>query len=203
MGATDILTLAEAKEALQQEVSQSAHENVLAGYISAVSLAFDERFGPVVIRTVTDEAHSGGQESIWLRKAPVSQVTTFTEYSGTASTVLTAETFGTAPANGYLLDPVTGRVLRRSGGATTTFAVGDRNLRVTYQAGRYADTASVDARFKLGAQIMLAHIFRRQFAGGTVTYGDEFTGQFGTPSFSVPNAVLELLADELLPGGIA
>lgn len=161
----DLLTLNEGKTAINLATSVTTHDTELAMFITGISRRFDDILGPVVQRAVT-ERHHGGDCSVLLRQTPVASVTTVVEWttSGT-STSLTAETDSTKPASAYLLvhnHNHTARLLRRTAGNTVAFEVGTNNIVVTFQAGRYANTAAVDALFKLAAANCLRRIWQRE-----------------------------------------
>jgi hypothetical protein len=193
----DLITLAEAKRALNLDTSNTTHDTELESYITAVSRRLDDLCGPVVIRTITGEVHSGGAATIWLHRAPMSAsstttVTTVTEYAGTTGTVLTAETNLAPGASAYLFDRSTGALRRRSGGNDAVYPAGRFNVVVTYQAGRYADTAAVDAKFKQACAISVAHLFRSEQGFSAIDDGVGYR-----PSFSLPKRALELIASEM------
>jgi hypothetical protein len=196
----DLLTLDEAKLALN--ITNTGQDAELASYITAVSRRIDALTGPVVIRTVTDELHNGGGSAIWPRYTPVASITSVGEYAGTTLTTLTAETNATKTGKNFLYDATLGVIYRRSGGSDSLFPAGRGNLLVTYQAGRYADTASVDPRFKQAAAIFLSHLWRFEQGQGSATFGG-FSAGLGIPSFGTPNAVIDLLMDELRPPLVA
>ena len=204
----DILTLTEAKTALDIDSSNTSHDTALASYITGVSRVFDSRFGPIVRRSVT-ELHSGGGYQIFLNQRPLTSVTSVTEYDLGTSYVLSEEIAASnpLPANGFLVDSTRGILYRRSAGGMTNFTHGLNNVTVVYQAGRYANTAGVDARFKVAAQIMLAQIWRRETGSGTRTFGDfvnpEMVPGANIPTFAIPNAVLQMLADQVQGPAIA
>lgn len=190
----DVITLAEAKLAAKIGASVTTYDGNLAMLITAVSRRFDTLVGPVVIRTVTAETHNGGKTKIQLHYRPVSSVTTVTEYNNLASATLTAESNTAKTANNYSVDLDSGIIYRRASNYDKAFASGRRNVAVTYVAGRAADTASVDARFKEAAKITVAHIWRPE--QGFSAVGD---GEFVVPAgFAVPNQALELIADDLV-----
>lgn len=192
----DLVTLAEAKSALN--IVDTTHDTELASFITAVSRRLDDLCGPIVKRTVTDELHAGGTESVILRQAPAAEsatttITSVKEYSAGTATTLTAETVTTSTTDDYSFDPTTGVLRRRSTWSNRDFAT--QNVVVTYSAGRYASTAAVDPKFKQAAGIMLAHLWRS-------TQG--ISGRFGpgevlTTPFALPNAVVDLLAGEIQP----
>ena len=198
--ATDIITLAEAREALN--LATGTEDTILAAYVSAASMTLDALCGAVVNRTVTAEVHELGCDvaAIWPRTTPIYSVTSVTEYaSDGTSTALTAETVSSKPASGYWWRSGLNFIQRRSAGFAYSFpAFGV--VSVTYVAGRYASTSAVDAKFKTACKMLLANMWRFERGTGTQTFGSDGTG---LPGFLVPNAVTALLADELLPPGIA
>lgn len=190
----DVISLGEAKEALH--LSGPTQEPVLAVYVTALSRRLDSLCGPIVVRTVTERL-DGGSTLLRLSYAPALTVTSVTEYNAGASQVLAAELVSTSSSYDYLLD---GAVVHRRGGyGDARFASGRGNVVVVYQAGRYATTDVVDARFKLAARMMLRNFWRNEQGGGSQTFG---ASQVADPSdravtFAVPRAVLELLSDDL------
>lgn len=201
---TDVITLAEAYELINVP-SSSGHDKRVERWITAVSERLDELCGPVVIRTRTDEAYDGGVHRITLRKVPTSTssgttITTVKEYSGTTLTTLTAETAATKPTDGYLFEQEMGWLRRRSAKADATFPSGRRNVLVTYDAGRYANTASVAARFKETAGEILNRLFQRE-AGSWGRGADPFDDPTSSTRFfrAISESLIsEWLADELL-----
>lgn len=201
--ATDILTLTEGRTAINNQAVN--HDTQLATFITGISHRIDDLCGPVVIRTVTNEEHNGGKSRIWPLITPVDSVTTLTEYVHTTGTALSAESNASKPASAYLLDNigVTSFVWRRSGGADSTFASGRRNIVITYEAGRYADTASVDPKFKLAVESVLRRIWKREQSSWA--QAPEYFASVENPAptlrffKAVDPMITELLHDELLP----
>lgn len=204
----DVLTLAEAKNALSIDPDYAEHDVPLAAYITAVSRAFDERFGPVVRRAVTDKL-GGGHPTLFLTQRPVASVTSVDEYDVGTHFSLTEEVAASnpTPTHGWIADLPKGIVFRRTGGGTACFPGGIKNVTVIYSAGRYVSTDTVDARFKVAAQIMLAQIWRRETGAGTRTFGDFAVPDAfispAVPTFAIPNAVLQMLADEVQGPAVA
>lgn len=190
----DVLTLAEARDALNISTGQDTE---IALYVTAVSQALDKLCGPIVARAVT-ENHDGGGYSVWLWEAPALSITSVTEYDNTTAKVLTGETNTVKASTNYIADLTSGRVQRRSNNLCQRFACGAQNIVVVFQAGRYADTASVDERFKLAAANMLTVNWRAEQGAGTDTFGAFNDGEpvFGS-TFAVPNKVRELLQNDL------
>lgn len=202
----DVLTLIEAKAAVGLSQTNVDADDRLAQAITAISAQLDELCGPVRTRTVTSETHDGGGYSIQLRRVPVYSITTVTEYTGTTSQVLTAETNATKTATNYLHDGTAGKVIsgqliRRSSNYDTTYPSGRRNIEVTYVAGRAAATEVVPARFKEAASMMLRHIWTAEMASGTETYNAFATQEFN-PLLGpgMLNKVAAILQGEMLEG---
>ncbi len=189
----DVVTLDEAKRLITINASNTDQDAELETFITATSRRIDELCGPVVIRTLTNEAYNGGCNSIRLKYAPVSSFTTVTEYLNTAATVLTAETNTVKTSTNYLWDSTVNRLYRRSSGQDFYFPAGRKNVVVTYVGGRATTTAAVDDKFKRAAGVILAHLWRADRGSGNETFGD-----YSYPvGFAVPNRALEILGDEL------
>lgn len=193
----DLLTLTEAQMAvgLTSGSSNDPADTTLAAYVTAVSNAIDDAYGPVVSRTITSESHDGGDYLIRLEYRPVSGVTAATEYLATTETELDAATNDSQGAATYLLDAELGLLWRRSGNADKTFPAGRQNVIVTYDAGRYAETASVEEHWKRAAAITLANLWRFEHGAGNRTLGGPEPPE-AMPGFLIPYAAAALLDGE-------
>lgn len=196
MAATDVLTDAEARTVVSADGS-SAQLSLL---VSAVSQQLDQLCGPVVQRTVTSEAHDGGEATVRLRYRPLSSVTTVTEYDGTVATTVTAETNAAKAVANYVVDLATGTVRRRSNGWDSCFPSGRGNVVVTYVAGRSATTAAVDAKFKQAAAMMLLHLWISEAASGSETYGSQLEVPNPLLGPGLLNKVSAMLDGEIVTG---
>lgn len=203
--ALDVLSIAEARTAVSLG-SDTSKDTPLALAVTAVSRQVDELCGPVVKRTVTSELHDGGEAVIRLRRLPAHTITTVTEYLNTSATVLTAETNAAKATGNYLHDGTlttlnSGTIRRRSNGTDIPFPCGRRNIEVTYDSGRSADTAAVDPKFKQAAAMMLRNIWVSEMASGTETFG-AFTDENPNPLLGpgMLNKVAALLSGEILDG---
>lgn len=202
--ATDLLSLAEGRTAVNLG-SSTNQDTELAQFISGISGRIDALCGPVVGRTITDEAHDGGKARIWFDFTPVLSVSTVTEYRQTEATSLTAETNASKPTDSYLLDRkgLYYYAWRRNTGVDSTYPAGRRNIVTTYTAGRYADTASVDEQFKLAAASVLRRIWHRE--SSIWAQSPDWSQALDNPGPSVgffkavDPMIKELLADQLLP----
>lgn len=202
----DVLTLDEVKASINLATSVATHDTELARFITAVSRRLDDLCGPIVKRTVTDEPHDGGRPQVFFDKTPIASVTTVKEYSGTTLTTLTAESVSSQVADQYLLDSRLGLLYRRSGGSDSTFATGRRNILVTYSAGRYDNTATVDPKFKVAAGLILQEMWRPH-AGAWAQSADPYSGPLPSASVNpwaaLPKAARDILADELRAPAVA
>ena len=210
MATLDLLTLPEAKEGLNEQ-NATGLDGELPRWITAVSLRLDQLLGPIVRRTITAEMHHGGGCTINLRHYPVASITSITEYDSTTPTVLTAATNLSQPGNGYLADPYevpligedgtpvtlySGAIHRRTSDRSERFPRGHLNVEVTYVAGRFATTATVDSRFKTAAILCLQNLWQSQ----RISTG--FQGEFDVPvsnfpRFAIPNAVTQMFPGEI------
>lgn len=188
--ATDVITLADAKAELRLE--HARFDEDLALLISAVSQRLDELCGPVIIRTVTDTL-SGYRPLLLLTAAPVVSITSVTEYAGTTPTVLTSQTNVAQTANDYLL---LGESLERTSyGYRVPWAWGASNIVVVYQAGRFATTADVSAKFRKAARLLVRHWWAHEARPGTQTFPDDADIM---ARYAVPNAVVQLLGNDIV-----
>ena len=194
----DVLSLTEAKTALR--ITGSSHDTELAAWITAVSRRIDDLCGPVVQRTITDELHQSPSGALFLHETPIVSNTNVKEWSSGTATTLTAEAANTA--GDYLYDSRLGTISRRSSWYDSSWS--SSYVTVTYVAGRAANTAAVDPLFKQAAVIILTHLWRSSGTGrGEVFDAVDGSNVFGTPTFSVPRAAIELLGGEVRPPAIA
>lgn len=206
----DLLTLAEAKQALRIGAGDSTEDDLLASYITAVSRELDRVAGHTVALTVTDELHDGTNSSgrgyrrkIILRHRPVIAVTTVIEHRSGNPLTLTPESTTQQPVDAYLADRYdpdpalfNGHIRRRTSGEDAWFEYGRQNIAVTYTAGRVASTSDVDARFKHAARITLENLWRDR-EPGLEAQGEFDVPRQSFPTFALPNAAKVLLAEEI------
>lgn len=202
----DLLTLSEGKAAINVRDFDEKYTVDLEGYITAASQRIVDLCGPVVYRTFTAEVYDGGVGYVELRNAAygplaVTTIGSAAEYdSGGVATTLTAEDYATKPADGFLVEPETRIVRRRVGGSAGWFLSGSRNLVFTYTSGRAASTATVPAKFKTAAQILVAHLWRQRGPQAGAYRNDTDGGpMFGVAPFATPKAVTDLLSSEIPP----
>lgn len=200
----DILTIAEAEQAIGLPINAPQQQANLELWVTSISRRLDDLCGPVVQRAVTDEWHDGYVPALFLLEQPVVSITTLTEYASTSPQALTADTIPaevdealTLAQYGYRLD--NGVLYRTASGSASTFG---QRVRVSYIAGRYEDTASVDPKFKAAAGMILRRLWARE-AGAWARGGEMFQAE-GVGFFKVVQTVVEeFLADELLAPAVA
>jgi hypothetical protein len=190
----DLLTNTEARQIVGVGGLDATKDELLAQYVSGVSNKLAECVGSIVAGTVVD-SFDGGCTHVWLRAPIYGTLTYVVEYDSTTAGTLTVETNASKPDAGYLVDTESGRLTRRSGNADSRFPVGRDNVVVSYTVGRCASTATVPERFKMAAGIMLKNAWRT-VERGTINNGEYDVPQASFPTFAVPNAVKQLLADE-------
>lgn len=216
MALTDLLTLAEAKLALDIDSEDTSQDVSLQYYVTAASRTLDgmEHAGPIVQRTVEDERilHrnvSGHRLTrVRTRLAPVVSFSSVVEWRDGEQTVCSEELSTTAPPNeGYLAyrwqnesHLYSGRLERRVAGITTVW---DGDVVVTYVAGRFADTASVPDLWKRACSYVLDNMWRDR-EPGTEQLGEYTVPRSSFPTFAIPNIVPMMLADEWQgPSGVS
>lgn len=194
----DLLELNVAKKMLRISTVDSSEDDILAGYITAVSRALDRWVGPTVAYTVTDEPHDGTNSSgrgyrsvIILRHRPVLAITSV---STMGATLATSEWV----ADRYDPDPLlySGMVRRRAGDSDAWWDYGRNNIAVTYTAGRVASTTLVDERFQRAAAICLENMWRDR-EPGLETQGEFDVPRQSFPTFALPRAAMQLLSEEI------
>lgn len=200
----DLLTLDEAKAALNIPLADTTFNDELALYVTAVSQRLDDFAGPIIKRSIADETHDGGDQYIFPIQTPVATVGEVIEYSAGTSTTLTGET--NLVAGTYFLEGAgthNSRIRRRATWSDTWFPAGRGNVVISYVAGRFDSTADVSPKFKQAAAKTLSWLWRGDQGAGTATFGAvEGTSLFGL-GFALPNAVVELLAYERRPPVVA
>jgi hypothetical protein len=204
----DVLELTPVSDMLAPAPLQVAE---LERMITAVSRCIDEMCGPVVVREITAEQHKGGKATLKLRRRPVTDVTLVREVTSPGSiATLSATTWGAAtsgyhaPVSPRNPDLLSGFLHRKESGCDKLW----RDAEVTYDAGRYADTASVDARFAEAALEVIRRLWRREtgvWLEDTSIYEESLdpqqtgsTSGFRSGFFRAVQPILtELLPDEL------
>ncbi len=205
MASSDWLTQDEGDTILRIGSTDTSADTLLVAMITAISQRLDLAVGPVVARTVTDELHDGGQATITTRLRPIysTPAVTLTSFDGGSTLTYTAEGFADlSDQYGYLLDPsaetglFSGRVRARSYGADARFPSGRANVKVSYSAGRVANTAAVPERFKQAARATLENWWQMVREGvGQDDSGEYIQALSVFPGFGIPNSAKHFLSD--------
>ena len=201
MADTDILTPDEARAAIlaSGRPLSAEVESVLATMITAATSVLEEHTGPVVVRAVDETILTNGHAHVFLKYRPVDTLSSVTEYDQAGTpTVLAVETHASKPAQAVRLaqPALAGMLERRASGWPSRFPV-QGTLLVTYDAGRYADTAAVAPVFKQMAQGLLQHVWQQSRGGMPVQTFDGAIGQ-SPVRWAVPDWILGLAPGELL-----
>lgn len=173
MADTDILSLDEAKLAINVNTDVSQLDDKLALINSGVSAKIDEHCGPVVIRSIEGEVYYPTGPTLALASHPVVSVEEVVEtWNGTETEITDA---------GYRLD-LRGGLLTRLSSFEPINWTRDAHLAVSYTAGRYTSTETVEMDWKLGALEIVGEVWQQNAAIWQRTQnlpapGDEFGGR--------------------------
>lgn len=185
MAATDVITLAEAKDQLNIPRDNTASDAELAGYVAGASRACERYVGAVVHRTVV-ERFDGGRAQVLLTTLPVVEAT---EVKDTGAVV---------EAGGYTVAK-SGVLSRVAGPSLMPFLPGVQTVEVTYTAGQVATLAEVAEALphvRLAALIILQHMWETQRPAARGPFdqqGDDFDPRY---AYSIPRRAQELLGIE-------
>lgn len=201
LGTYNLLTLAEAKAALNIAVATTTFDTEIGSYIAAVSERLDDLCGPIIKRSISAEPHNSAPV-VWPDRAPVATVGAITEYRSGVATVLSAETVSVS--GDYLFENggTHNSLIRPRAGWADRPGFTGASIAIDYVAGRFNSTADVSQKFKQAAAIYLSHMWRKEQGAGTVTFGSVETNELGVPTFGVPNVVKDLLELEIRPPGV-
>ena len=167
-----IISLAAAKAHLN--ITSTADDEELRGFIEAATPVVEDVVGPVVVRTYADVDSHGGPFLV-LANCPVVSLTSL-------AAVLTSGT--SYEVDDLDLDGQNGIVRRLDGGRFCG------PLRITYKAGR----AVVPANITQAAKEIVRHMWETQrgHSGARPGFGEEGFVQTGS-GFTIPRRVMELL----------
>jgi hypothetical protein len=182
-----IISLAEAKTHLSggNIAAWTGDDDELRNFLAAVTEVIESKVGPCVRRTVTQRVAEGGC-TLALTQYPVISVTSVTSvWTGGP----------TWTGSSLVTDTDAGTVTTQLGAVPFYYGPWD----VVHTVGR----AVIPERYQHAAKELLRHLWesqRGQLEAGPLSAGagETFTASSGW-AFSVPNRVLELLADDMTP----
>ena len=201
-GAEQVVDMASVKAHLNLSLSDTSQDAELLGFILAAGRVIRDMIGPYTPESHT-EYFDGGVQTISVAWQPVISFQSVYEYYGLSSFLITEQPLGTQiNAFGFTADYITGQLTRRTfGGQAALWAVGDKNIKVTYTAGR----SDVSYNVRLGALELIRHNWSMTQQAGRprMRAGMDGGGEMAVPiGFAVPDRVVEWLAPDRRPPGI-
>lgn len=157
MAATDLVDLAEAKRYLG--ITGTTDDTLIQEILSGVSLDIKNACqAPLVRETGLIEYHEGGKKRIFLRAYPVVSITSIQDSK--------TPTPNEVPATDYFVRKDIGLLEHFGRFPIPVNNNGQRTVwTVTFEAGRFANTAAVPADLKLVANKMIARAWGRKEPG--------------------------------------
>lgn len=202
-GAEQIVDLASTKAHLNMSLTDTSQDAELTGFILGATVVIRDMIGPIVPEQHV-EYFDGGVMTVSVAWQPLLSIQSVYEYYGLSAFLLTEQPLGTQiNAFGFTVDYITGQIIRRTfGGQAALFAVGDKNVKVSYTAGR----GDVPYNVRLGALELIRHNWSMTQQAGRprMRSGMDGGGEMAVPiGFAVPDRVIEWLAPHRRPPGIA
>lgn len=201
MGVEQVVDLAGVKAHLNITTDNADRDAELQGFILAAGELARDVVGPLLPEQHTQWFDGGTARVVpdWL---PLASVQSVTEYYGLAGFPLTEQPLGAqGSAFGFTVDYDTGQILRRTfGGAPARFAIGAKNVKVVYAAGR---GGAIPWAVRLGALELIRHLWSLTQQGGLQRVSaSDAEGRVPT-GFALPQRVRELWQPSKRPPGIA
>jgi hypothetical protein len=187
-----IISLADARRGIRS-VGTATDED-LRDLISDATPIMEYLVGPI-LRTSRIETYDGGGSKIVLLWSPVISISSMLEsYGNNVRTLTLQDPFaGTGQDGyGYTVDLASGIVTRRSAGVARPFALGKRNVQVSYVSGRTV----VGGNVLRATRMLIRHLW--QIENGRVPL---VNGQPEATTlilgYAVPNAVVEMCGGDI------
>lgn len=177
--------------------------NKIQSLIEAASRIAVDITGPQTVQTFT-EWFDGGIATISPTYKPVIQVLGAAEYYGISEFILTEQPLGfQTDAFAFTVDYFTGQITRRTyGGAQAQFAIGSKNVRIIYTAGRAYIPENVQIAVKELVRFWYVHTQTPSGRGGRNSLGGEDLSTVSL-GYAIPNFVVEMLQPDWRGPGIA
>lgn len=183
--------------------SAKADANKIQRLIEAASNIVEDITGPLTIKTYT-EWFDGGRATISPARKPLIQVLGAAEYYGISEFILTEQPLGfQTDAFAFTVDYITGQITRRTyGGAQAQYAIGSKNVRIIYTAGRNYIPENVQIACMELVRFWYTH---SQTPGGRGSRNVAALEELSPVSigYAVPNFVIEMLQPHRRAPGIA
>ncbi|AEW94598.1 MULTISPECIES: hypothetical protein [Streptomycetaceae] len=203
MGVEQLVDLESVKKHLNMPLNSQAQDDELQGYILMAADQARDVCGPWLPEQHT-QFFDGGVNTIVPDWLPLASIQSATEYYGLSAFPLTEQQLGSQMnAFAYTVDYSTGQITRRTfGGQAAMFAIGAKNVKIVYTAGR---PGSVPYTVRLGALELIRHMWQMTQQGGRPKFGGSaMEGDTAVPTgFALPDRVVELWAPYRRPPGIA
>lgn len=205
LGVEQLVDLASVKAHLNIPANDPRPDDELQGFVLAAGELARDVCGPFLPEQHT-EWFDGGLSTIFPDWVPLTKVLSATEYYGLSAFALTEQPLGAQmDAFSFTVDYTTGQITRRTfGGEAAMFAIGHKNVKVVYTAGR---GGAVPYTVRLGVLELVRHLWQQtQQGGGRPKFGGAALDgdAMGVPmGFALPDRVVELWAAHRRPPGIA
>ena len=195
-----LCSLQDLRDELNLTSTNTTNDDELRLYLAATTPIIEDLAGPQLRQTFVEQL-DGGVKTLIVRHSPIATVTSVIEYWGSYSFTLTQVSNPTlATQYSYTLDASSGTLTRRSQAGAQWFAMGSRNIVVTYTVG----SGIVPANVRLAARRQAAHLYRTSQQGSRPAFGTGDTDMAYTPSgYAVPRGVIELVKPQRRVPGIA
>lgn len=204
MGVEQLVDLASVKKHLNMSLTDNRQDDELQGFILAAADQARDVCGPFLPEQHT-QFFDGGVNTISPDWLPLASIQSATEYYGLSAFPLTEQQLGSQMnAFAFTADYTSGQITRRTfGGQAAMFAIGSKNVKIVYTAGR---AGAVPYTVRLGALELIRHLWQQtQQAASRSWKGAGMDGEaMGVPmGFALPDRVVELWAPYRRPPGIA
>lgn len=201
-GTQALVSIQDAIETLNLSSPSASETNKLQRLVNAASILIQDITGPMTLRPFT-EWFDGGIATVSPSHKPLTKVLSASEYYGISEFVLTEQPLGfQTDAFAFTVDYITGQITRRTyGGAQAQFAIGSKNVRITYQAGR----PYVPENVQMGTLELVRFFYTHTqvpSGRGRGSSGIEAMEQV-LIGFAVPNFVIEMVQPHRRGPGIA
>lgn len=203
MGVEQLVDLASVKKHLRMPAASTANDDELQELILATADLARDVCGPFLPEQHT-QFFDGGVGTIVPDWLPLASVQSATEYYGLSAFPLTEQQLGSQMnAFAFTADYSTGQITRRTfGGQAAVFAIGTKNVKVVYTAGR---GGVVPFTVRLGGLELIRHLWSLTQQGGRPKFGGSAVeGDTVVPTgFALPDRVVELWSPYRRAPGIA